>query len=118
MNIQKKEVFSMFYIDFTSPEGKAYRIDVSKNPVIYECPVCGHITIYEFDPEDENCCDSCVEQRRIQKEKERKAAGQEKRDSLSWDWQRGLHCSLSLRACSPCILLPHRQEIIQRMDPW
>ena len=63
----------MFYIDFTSPEGKAYRIDVSKNPVIYECPVCGHITIYEFDPEDENCCDSCVEQRRIQNEKERKA---------------------------------------------
>lgn len=63
----------MFYIDFTSPEGKTYRIDVSKNPVIYECPVCGHITIYKFDPEDENCCASCAEQRRIQEEKERKA---------------------------------------------
>ena len=63
----------MFYIDFTSPEGNTYRIDVSKNPVIYECPVCGHITIYKFDPEDESCCDSCVEQRRIQNEKERKA---------------------------------------------
>lgn len=63
----------MFYIDFTSPEGKTYRIDVSKNPVIYECPVCGHITTYGFDPEDVNCCASCVEQRRIQEEKERKA---------------------------------------------
>ena len=63
----------MFYINFTSPEGNTFRIDVSKNPVIYECPVCGHITIYKFDPEDENCCAGCVEQRRIQGEKERKA---------------------------------------------
>ena len=63
----------MFYIDFTSPEGNTYRIDVSRNPVIYECPVCGHITIYKYDPEDENCCAGCVEQRRIQGEKERKA---------------------------------------------
>lgn len=63
----------MFYINFTSPEGNTFRIDVSKNPVIYECPVCGHITIYKFDPEDENCCSGCAEQRRIQEEKERKA---------------------------------------------
>lgn len=63
----------MFYIDFTSPEGNTYRIDVSKNPVIHECPVCGNITIYEFDPEDANCCTSCVEQCRIQEEKERNA---------------------------------------------
>lgn len=63
----------MFYIDFTSPEGNTYRIDVSRNPVIYECPVCGHITIYKYDPEDENCCFGCAEQRRIQEEKERKA---------------------------------------------
>ena len=70
INIQKKEFF-LFYNDFTSPEGKKYRIDVSKNPVIYECRVCGHTTIYEFDPEDENCCASCLEQRRIQEEKKK-----------------------------------------------
>ena len=33
----------MFYIDFTTPEGKTYRIDVSKNPVLYKCPICGEI---------------------------------------------------------------------------
>ena len=39
----------MFYIDFTTPEGKTYRIDVSKNPVLYKCPICGEISIYKFD---------------------------------------------------------------------
>lgn len=29
----------MFYIDFTTPEGKTYRIDVSKNPVLYNLKV-------------------------------------------------------------------------------
>lgn len=29
----------MFYIDFTAPNGKTYRIDVSKNPVIYKTNV-------------------------------------------------------------------------------
>lgn len=38
----------MFYIDFTAPDGKTYRIDVSKNPVIYKCPVCGETSIYNL----------------------------------------------------------------------
>ena len=37
----------MFYIDFTTPEGKTYRIDVSKNPVLYKCPICGEISIQQ-----------------------------------------------------------------------
>ncbi len=31
----------MFYIDFTSPEGKTYRIDLSKHKLIQSCPICG-----------------------------------------------------------------------------
>lgn len=31
----------MFYIDFTTPEGKTYRIDLSKHKLIHSCPVCG-----------------------------------------------------------------------------
>ena len=54
----------MFYIDFTTPEGKTYRIDVSKNPVIYKCPVCGETSIYKFDPTMEDCCVPCSEQRK------------------------------------------------------
>lgn len=54
----------MFYIDFTSPDGKTYRIDVSKNPVIYKCPVCGETSIYKFDPTMEDCCVPCSEQRK------------------------------------------------------
>ena len=56
----------MFYIDFTSPEGKTYRIDVSKHPVHYECPVCGGITIYTFDEDDEYNCPHCIERKRQQ----------------------------------------------------
>lgn len=58
----------MFYIDFTSPEGKTYRIDVSKNPVTYECPVCGEKTIYVFGPEELDYCYSCyqkIEEKRM-----------------------------------------------------
>ena len=68
-NIQIKEVHAMFYIDFTTPEGKTHRIDVIKNPVTYECPVCGEIHIYKFDPEYENWCWKCAERR---EEEERK----------------------------------------------
>ena len=56
----------MFYIDFTSPDGKTYRIDVSKNPVIYKCPVCGETSIYKFDPTMEDCCVPCSEQRKLE----------------------------------------------------
>ena len=38
----------MFYIDFSAPDGKTYRIDVSKNPVIYKCPICGETSIYNL----------------------------------------------------------------------
>ena len=62
----------MFYIDFTSPDGKTYRIDVSKNPVIYKCPVCGETSIYKFDPTSEDCCIPCTEHRK-REEKKRKA---------------------------------------------
>ena len=55
----------MFYIDFTSQDGKTYRIDVSKNPVIYKCPVCGETSIYKFDPTSEDCCIPCSEQRKL-----------------------------------------------------
>ena len=47
----------MFYIDYTTPEGKTYRIDIEKHPVIYECPVCGEKTIYEL----EEYCGACLE---------------------------------------------------------
>ena len=47
----------MFYIDFTTPDGKTYRIDVSKNPVIYKCPICGETSIYKFDPTREDYCE-------------------------------------------------------------
>jgi|GEM_PF-6233195 len=60
----------MFYIDFTAPDGKTYRIDVSKNPVIYKCPVCGEISIYKFDPTNKDSCITCHE-RRIREEKKR-----------------------------------------------
>lgn len=54
----------MFYIDFTTPEGETYRIDVSKNPVLYKCPICGDISIYKFDPTNEDCCIPCTKQRK------------------------------------------------------
>ena len=54
----------MFYIDFTTPEGKTYRIDVSKNPVLYKCPICGEISIYKFDPTSEDCCIPCTNNRK------------------------------------------------------
>ena len=61
----------MFYIDFTTPEGKTYRIDVSKNPVLYKCPICGEISTYKFDPTSEDCCIPCTKQRkRIEQEED------------------------------------------------
>ena len=62
----KGGAFRMFYIDFTSPEGKTYRIDVSEHPVHYECPICGGITIYTFDEDDEFNCPHCIERKRQQ----------------------------------------------------
>ena len=63
----------MFYIDFTTPEGKTYRIDVSKNPVKYECPVCGDITIYMFGPNNEDYCSYCAERRKEERRKQAEA---------------------------------------------
>jgi predicted RNA-binding Zn-ribbon protein involved in translation (DUF1610 family) len=63
----------MFYIDFTTPEGKTYRIDVSKNPIKYECPVCGDITIYMFDPNNEDYCSYCAERRKEERRKQAEA---------------------------------------------
>ena len=57
----------MLYIDFTSPEGTVYRIDVAQNPLIYECSVCGEKTVYSFDPDNANYCHPCSDRR----EKER-----------------------------------------------
>ena len=59
----------MFYIDFSAPDGKTYRIDVSKNPVIYKCPICGETSIYKFDPTSEDCCIPCSEQRKREAKK-------------------------------------------------
>ena len=59
----------MFYIDFTAPDGKTYRIDVSKNPVTYKCPICGETSIYKFDPTSEDCCIPCSEQRKREAKK-------------------------------------------------
>ena len=59
----------MFYIDFTTPDGKTYRIDVSKNPVIYKCPICGETSIYKFDPTSKDCCIPCSEQRKREAKK-------------------------------------------------
>ena len=59
----------MLYIDFTTPDGKTYRIDALKTTFTYECPICGEITIGQFDP-DEDYCFSCNE-RREEERKER-----------------------------------------------
>lgn len=59
----------MFYIDFSAPDGKTYRIDVSKNPVIYKCPICGETSIYKFDPTSKDCCIPCSEQRKREAKK-------------------------------------------------
>ena len=48
----------MIYIDFTSPEGKTYRIDVLKYPVHFQCPVCGDITVYTFEDDPGKYCHS------------------------------------------------------------
>ena len=60
----------MFYIDFSAPDGKTYRIDVSKNPVIYKCPICGETSIYKYDPTSKDCCIPCSEQRKRKNLKE------------------------------------------------
>ena len=63
----------MFYIDFTSPEGKTYRIDLSKHKLIHSCPICGseqQIMLDESDPY--YWCEDCRERREEQeKEQER-----------------------------------------------
>ena len=57
----------MFYIDFTTPEGKTYRIDLSKHKLIHSCPVCGseqQIMLDESDPY--YWCYDCRERREEQ----------------------------------------------------
>lgn len=60
----------MFYVDFTSPEGKTYRIDLSKHPVKYNCPNCGRLLEIQFEPDEETWwCDECSEEK-VQKKQE------------------------------------------------
>ena len=81
----------MFYIDFTTPEGKTYRIDVSKNPVLYKCPICGEISIYMFDPTSEDCCIPCTNNRkRIKLEEFRELEKKRKEDEFRRKWLRKL----------------------------
>ena len=74
----------MFYIDFTTLEGKTYRIDVSKNPVLYKCPICGEISIYKFDPTSEDCCIPCTKQRKRKKLKELEKKREEDEFRKKW----------------------------------
>ena len=67
----------MFYIDYTAPDGQSYRIDVLKNPITYQCPDCGDITIYKFDPNDKDYCTYCAERR----EEERRKREEEELDA-------------------------------------
>ena len=61
----------MFYIDFTSPEGKTYRIDLSELPITYVCPVCGDEQIVLLhNPDSADWCD-CFEERYKEKKKEK-----------------------------------------------
>ena len=60
----------MIYIDFTSPEGKTYRIDVSEHPVHFECPVCGDITVYTFEEDPGKYCYFCMEKQQQQEKEE------------------------------------------------
>ncbi len=63
----------MFYIDFTSPDGKTYRIDLTGKPITYHCRVCGYEKLYmlnDSDPTD--CCDTCEERRREEEDRESK----------------------------------------------
>ena len=77
----------MFYIDFTTPEGKTYRIDVSKNPVLYKCPICGEISIYKFDPTSEDCCIPCSKRKkRIEWEEFRELEKKREADELRKKW--------------------------------
>ena len=62
----------MFYIDFTSPEGKTYRIDLSKHKLIQSCPICGseqQIMLDESDPY--YWCYDCRERRKEQEKNRR-----------------------------------------------
>ena len=79
----------MFYIDFTSPDGKTYHIDVSKNPIVYKCPVCGETSIYKFDPTSEYCCIPCSEQmKRIELEEFREQEKRIREYELRQKWLR------------------------------
>lgn len=79
----------MFYIDFTTPEGKTYRIDVSRNPVLYKCPICGEISIYKFDPTSEDCCIPCTNNRkRIKLEEFRELEKKREEDEFRRKWLR------------------------------
>ena len=55
----------MFYIDFKSPEGKTYRIDLTEIPITYHCRVCGYEKLYMFNESDPtDWCDTCEEKHR------------------------------------------------------
>ena len=71
----------MFYIDFTAPDGKTYRIDASKIHIIYKCPVCGETSIYKFAPTNKDCCIPCCEQRKrkeLEEFREQEKKGEER----------------------------------------
>ena len=68
----------MFYIDFTTPEGKTYRIDLTEIPITYHCRVCGYEKLYMLDESDPtDWCDAC-EERREEQEKEQKREKKER----------------------------------------
>ena len=68
----------MFYIDFTSPEGHSYRIDLATHPITYHCPLCGEETTLTLD-DDPDWCLSCYKKR---KENEKKRLQKRSRQSL------------------------------------
>ena len=70
----------MFFIDFTSPEGNTYRIDLSEQPITHICPVCGDQLLFCLDESDPiytpfswnyhicaSCLSCCTEYARISK---------------------------------------------------
>lgn len=64
----------MFYVDFNSPEGKTYRIDLSKNLITYECPICGELKQCILNEDELKLCDACNK-----KEEEERALAERER---------------------------------------
>ncbi len=61
----------MFYVDFTAPDGTAYRIDLSEHPITYTCPVCGNQQFFMPDDSDPDWCGDCRKRQQEQEKRER-----------------------------------------------